>query len=400
MQDGKHYGVGIDVGTNRVRVVIGMAESKNLPVIVGFGEAKNSGMRKGAIINIDQTATAIDQALAAAEKMSGYRVVEATVSVNGSHVYGQVSRGTIAVTGKEVSEDDIARVERDASLIQLGENREILDITTRGFILGEQTNIKDPLGMSGLRLEADSYVISGLTPHISNLEKALLLTELTKTNIIPSGLAAAQVVLSQNQKENGVALVDIGGATTNVVVYDEGELYHVAILPVGSNNITNDLAIGLMTDLDIAEKVKIEYAVALSTARKTGGRIKIVKDDETHYFETSLVDQIVEARCVEIFELINLELTKIDRYSKLPGGVVLTGGGAELSGIAACAKEVMRLNARVGKPSKFTGISDEITGAAWSTALGLMTIDIKDDLAVNKPKTKKKLFGFKKDKKS
>jgi cell division protein FtsA len=399
MQDSKHYGVGIDVGTNKVRVVIGMTESKNLPIIVGFGEATNSGMRKGTIINIDQTATAIDKALADAEKMSGHNVAEATVSVNGSHVYGQVSKGTVAVTGREISEDDILRVERDASLIQLGENREILDITTRGFVLDERTNIKDPLGMSGLRLEADSYVISGLTPHISNLEKALLLTELSKTNMIPSGLAAVQVALSRTQKENGAVLIDIGGTTTNVVVYDEGELYHVAILPVGSNNITNDLAIGLMTDLEIAEKVKIDYAVALSSARKTGGRIKITKDSETYYFETRLVDQIVEARCVEIFELVNLELRKIDRYAKLPGGVVLTGGGAELSGIVACAKEVMRLNAKVSRPTNFTGIDDKVAGTAWSTALGLMMIDIKDDIAINKPKPKKKFFGSKKSKK-
>jgi cell division protein FtsA len=154
-----------------------------------------------------------------------------------------------------------------------------------------------------------------------------------------------------------------------------------------------------MTDLDIAEKVKIEYAVALASVRKTGGRIKIVKDDEAYYFETSLVDQIVEARCIEIFELINVELTKIDRYAKLPGGVVLTGGGAELSGIAACAKETLKLNARVGQPTKFTGINDEVNSTAWSTALGLMTIDIKEDLAINKPKPKKKRFGLKKDKK-
>jgi cell division protein FtsA len=295
----------------------------------------------------------------------------------------------------------VARVEQDASLLQLGDNREILDITTRSFILGGQANIKNPIGMSGLRLEVDSYVISGLTPHISNLEKVLDLTELPRTTIIPSGLAAAQIVLGLNQKENGVACVDIGGTTTNIVVYDEGELYQMSILPVGSNAITNDLAIGLQTDLEIAEKVKTDYAVALASERKTGGRIKIMSAGETHYFETDLVDKIVEARCEEIFELINLELRKIDRYAKLPGGVVLTGGGAELSGVTACAKEIMRLNARVGKPPKFAGMGDQVASPAWSTALGLMVVDIKDDLSVNKPrKPKKSLFGRKKDKKS
>ncbi|MDR3125573.1 MAG: cell division protein FtsA [Candidatus Nomurabacteria bacterium] len=395
MQGENHYGVGIDIGTNSVRVAIGMAEGKNRPIIVGFSEVKNSGMRKGTIISIDQTAAALDKALSGAEKMASYHIVSATVSINGAHIVGQTSHGAIAVTGREVMPEDVRRVEQDASLIQLGDNREILDITTRGFILGGQTNIKDPIGMSGLRLEVDSYIISGLTPHINNLEKVFDLVELPKTTILPSGLAAAQTTLSRNQKENGVVCVDIGGTTTNIIIYDEGELYHTAILPVGGNNVTNDLAIGLRTDLEIAEKVKVDYAVAAASQRRKSGRIKIMADGRDHYFETALVDQIVEARMEEIFELVNLELRRVDRYAKLPGGVVLTGGGAELTGIAECAKEVMKLNAKVSEMHKFGGLGDKVSGPAWSTALGLMIVDIKDDIAVMKPKKAKKWF-FKK----
>ena len=399
MQAEKHYGAGIDIGTDSVRTVIGVSEGKNPPIIVGYSEVHNSGMRKGTIISIDQTAAALDKSLSAAEKMADYHITSATISINGTHIIGQTSHGTIAVTGREVTIEDVRRVEQDASLIQLGDNREILDITTRGFSLGGQTNIKDPVGMSGLRLEVDSYIISGLSPHISNLEKVFDLVELPKTTILPSGLAAAQVVLTQYQKENGVACIDIGGTTTNIVIYDEGELYHTAILPVGGNNVTNDLAIGLRTDLEIAEKVKVDYAVAMADLRQTAGRIKITSGGEVYFFETALVDQIVQARMEEIFELVNLEFRRVDRYAKLPGGVVLTGGGAELSGIAACAREVLKLNAKVSDFHKFGGLGERVARPAWSTALGLMTVDIKDDIAVMKPKKARKfLFGGRKNK--
>jgi cell division protein FtsA len=207
-------------------------------------------------------------------------------------------------------------------------------------------------------------------------------------------LAAAQIVLSRHQRENGVVCVDIGGTTTNIIIYDEGELYHTAILSVGGNNVTNDLAIGLRTDLEIAEKVKTDYAVAIESKRAKAGRIKIIANGEEHFFETALVDKIVEERMEEIFELVNLELRRVDRYAKLPGGVVLTGGGAELTGIAACAKEFMKLNAKVSDTHRFGGLGERVSSPAWSTALGLMTIDIKDDIAVMKPKKAKGwLFG-------
>lgn len=394
MQDEKRFGVGVDVGTSTVKVVIGMAEGKNQPVIIGFAEEKNTGMRKGTIINIEQTAQAIDKALAIAEKMSGQKVSSASISINGSHMHGQASRGTVAITGREVSEDDVMRVNQDAALIQLGENREILDITTRSYILSGQEAIKDPIGMSGLRLDADAYVISGLTPHILNLEKVFDLLEVPKTTILPSGLAAAFAILTQEQKESGVVCVDIGGTTTNIVVYEEGELFHLSVLPVGSNAITNDLAIGLRTNLDIAEKVKEDYAVAIWTERKTSGRIKIICEGETHFFETEEVDKIVGARVEEILELINLELHKVDRFAKLPAGAILTGGGSNLNGLTTAAKEILRLNACVGRVPKFGGFGEQLATPSWATALGLMMIDFRDDITVNKPKKKKSFFGF------
>ncbi|MDR2524562.1 MAG: cell division protein FtsA [Candidatus Nomurabacteria bacterium] len=380
MQDEARHSVGIDIGTDTVRVAIGLTKGKNPLAVIGHGEAKNSGMRKGVIINIDRTAEAIDRALGAAEKMSGYHAANATVSLNGSHISGFSSHGVIAVTGREVGADDVHRAEDAAAVVQLGENREIIDITPRSYSLGDQENIKDPIGMTGVRLEVDAYIITALTPHIANLRKALELTELPKNTMVLAGIAAAKAVLTDQLRENGVALLDIGGSTTNLAVFEEGELLHTAVLPVGGNNITNDLAIGLRTELDIAERVKREYAVAMPNLRKNAGYIRIKSDDKTCMFDTRLVDEIVEARLQEIFELANLELKSIKRLAKLPGGVVLTGGGAHLTGIAECARETMRLSARVLSPPKFDGMGDKLAHPQWATALGLMMIDADDSL--------------------
>jgi cell division protein FtsA len=390
MQDEERYSVGIDVGTDAVKVVIGLTKGKGQPTIIGYGESKNSGMRKGIIINIDRTAEAIDKALAAAEKMSNFHVTGAAININGSHISGLDSHGVIAVTGRDVREDDVRRAEDAAAVVQLGENREIIDITPRSYSLGDQENIKDPIGMIGVRLEVDAYIITALTPHITNLKKALELTELPRNTSILSGLAAVKAVLTDQLKENGVVLLDLGGSTTNVVVYDEGELLRTAVLPVGSNNITNDLAIGLRTDLDIAEKVKKAYAVAMPNLRKSAGYIRIKADKGMHLFDTRQVDEIVEARLQEIFELVNLQLGSVKRRAKLPGGVVLTGGGAELTGVAECAREVMKLSARVLAPPKFAGMGDKLAVPKWSTAIGLMMIDSDENLLLYKKASSKK----------
>lgn len=393
MQDESRRGIGIDIGTDTVRVTIASARQKEQPTIIGYAEAKNTGMRKGTIINIDRTAEAIDKALGAAEKMSGYRTDSATVSINGSHIGGLTSKGVIAVTGREVSQNDVHRAQDAARVVQLGENREILDITPRNYALGDQDNIKDPVGMVGVRLEVDTFIVTSLAPHIRSLEKVLEMTDLPKCNIVLSGIAAAKATLTEQQRENGVICVDLGGSTTNIAVYEEGELLHTAVLPIGSNNITNDLAIGLRTDLDIAERVKLQYAVATPAARKVNGHIKIKTGDTTHLFDTEVVDEIAAARVEEIFELINLELKQINRYAKLPGGVVITGGGAQLTGISEAVKDVMRLSARVGKPPKFNGMGDKLVNPAWSTALGLMMIDLDDNLMLYN-KNQSKPSGF------
>lgn len=380
MQETSRYAVGLDVGTARVRAVVGhFDEQTGAPTIVGVASEPNTGMRKGTVVNLVNAAQAIDKALEAAERMSGHQINSATVNINGAHIVGIASKGVIAVgpSDHEINQDDIARVEEAATVVQLPANREIVEVTPRSYQLDGQDNIKDPLGMTGVRLEVDAYVITALAPHVKNLEKACEMTETRIGNIVLSGLGAARAALTDQQMENGVLLVDIGSSTTNLVVFDEGDLIHVAVLPVGGNNVTNDLAIGLKVDLDIAEKIKLEHAVAHSDLRRgKAEKISVTVEGTKHEFETSEIDMIVDARLEEIFEQITAELKKVGRAQKLPGGVVLVGGGAELKGIADYAKQALNLSARVGKATRLGGVGEEVSNPSYATAVGLMLNDL------------------------
>ena len=398
MQDELRYAVGIDIGTNIVRALVGAIDNAGKITIIGYNEQPSSGMRKGTIVDANKTAQVVDKALVAVDEMSDYHVHRATVGINGSHIQGFGSRGVIAVgsQNREVSPDDIARVQGTATEVQMPANREILDITPRSYVLDDQKGIKDPIGLSGIRLEVDAYIITALIPHVKNIESILDLNQIADRMIVPVGLASSRAVLTEQQKEHGVVHIDIGGSTTNIAVYDEGDLIYSAVLPVGGDNVTNDLAIGLRTDLDIAEKVKIEYAVAMTSLRKGGGIIRFKVDGETLSFPSDLVDEIVEARMEDIFRLVNDELRKIKKYANLPGGVVLTGGGCRLKGVAECAREFMQLSARVNKPTEYTGMGGKILDPAWATTVGLMLIDLDGNAMQNTSKSKKKsgsLFG-------
>ena len=380
MQENSRYAVGLDVGTAMVRVVVGYLEDPTgAPTVVGVATEPNAGMRKGTVVNLVSVAQAIDKALEAAERMSGHQIDAATVNINGAHIVGISSKDVVAVgaNGHEITKEDVERVEDAATVVQLPANREIIEVTPRSYQLDGQENIKDPLGMTGVRLEVDAHVITALAPHVKNLEKTCEMTSTRPNNFVLSGLAAARAVLTDQQMENGVLLVDIGASTTNLVVFDEGDLQHVSVIPVGGNNVTNDLAIGLKTDLDVAEQVKLQHAVAHSGLRRGGAEQVNVKVGETeHEFSTEDIDMIVDARLEEIFEQINQELKNIGRAAKLPGGVVLTGGGAQLKGIADYAKQALQLSSRVGVPAGLGGVSEEVSTPAFAVASGLMISDL------------------------
>lgn len=382
MQEIMRYGVGIDVGTTHVRCVIGhLDDSKSGATIVGVGTAINNGMRKGAVVNIVDTAHSIDKALEEAERMSGHQVNSASISVNGSHIMAMSSKGVVAVNSQnhEITEEDIARVGEAATVVQLPANREILQVTPRSYNLDDQSNIKDPIGMSGVRLEVDAHVVTALSPNIKNLLKSLEMTQTGVNSVVVAGLAAAKAVVTNQQMENGVAIVDFGGTTTQIVVFEEGDLQHLSVLPVGSVNITNDLAIGLRTDLDVAEEIKLNHLskVLSSTGKDKPKNIELAQGDKKVEFSAKDIKMIVEARLEEIFEMIDKELHSIDRSGKLPGGIVLTGAGANLTHIAEYAKEALRLPARVAHNTSVNGMSDKVSKPDFATALGLMLLDLE-----------------------
>jgi cell division protein FtsA len=252
-------------------------------------------------------------------------------------------------------------------------NREILEVVPHSYRLDGQDNIKDPIGMTGTRLEINANVVSALAPHLANLQKSAEMAKVSPHVITPSILAAARAVLGEQQLENGVAVVDLGGATTSIAIFEEGDLQYVAVVPVGGINITNDLAIGLKTDPEIAEKVKLAHATAV--ARKNDERITVKQDKETFSFDSNDVDEIVEARLDEIFDQIHKELKKAGRAGQLPSGVVLTGGTAKIKGMTEYAKQKLGLAARIGKSSGYGGVAENIEEPQFATVVGLMLLD-------------------------
>lgn len=376
MQETSRYAVGIDIGTTTVRCVVGHIDATTgAPTIVGVGQAPNSGMRKGVVANLAGPAQAIDDALGEAERMSGYQVNAASISINGAHILSTKADGMIAVGAMdhEIVHEDLARIEEVATLGKVPANREILEVVPHSYRLDGQDNIKDPLGMTGTRLEINANVVSALAPHLANLQKSAEMAKVDPRVITPAVLAAARAVLSEQQIENGVAVVDLGGATTSVAVFEEGDLQYIGVIPVGGVTISNDLAIGLKTDPEIAEKVKLSHAVAVG--RKEAGSVSVKHEKEVFSFSSADIDEIVEARLEEIFDAVHKELKKAGRAGQLPSGVVLTGGTAKIKGIAEYAKDKLGLAARVGKASGYGGVAENIEEPQFATVVGLMLID-------------------------
>lgn len=374
MQEHSRYAVGIDVGTTAIRCVVGHVDpTTGTPTIVGVGQAPNSGMRKGTVVNLSGPAHAIDQALGEAERMSGYEVNEAALSINGAHILSTKSDGMIAVgtVGHEIGEEDLERIEEVATTGKVPANREILEVVPFSYSLDGQSGIKNPVGMSGTRLEISANVVSALSPLMINLHKAAEMATVAVTATVPSVMASAKAVLQESQIENGVAVIDMGGSTTGVAVFEEGDLQFVGVVPMGGINITNDLAIGLKTDPEIAERVKVEHA----TLGDSDGAVNVKVEDEIHTFDLGEIREIVEARLEEIFELVNIELKKAGRAGQLASGIVLTGGGANIKGITDYAKSQLGLAVRVGKAKGFAGVADNIETPEFSAAIGLMLTD-------------------------
>lgn len=373
MTKSNEYFVGIDIGTSKVRTVVGIVDQdagSNQLSVVGVGTAPNHGMRKGTVVHAEEVANAITASLEEAERVSGIHIKNANVLVNGAHITSQSSKGVVAISGagRQISDDDRVRVEEAATVIQMPANREIIQVFAKNYRIDGQDNIKDPVGMQGVRLEVDALIISASTPIVRNLEYALERAGIHATNRVVSGLAAAEAVLDRSQKESGTAIIDIGAGTTNIAILEEGEIEHVAVIPVGSQNITNDLAIGLKIDLDVAEKIKCKFA-GLDESNKEE------IDISGTIYDREMVNIIVESRVDELLELVEKEFVRVKKSKKLPGGVVFVGGGANLPGLAEFAKNKLELPSKVGVVRGVSGLHDIVANPEHATAVGLMMLD-------------------------
>lgn len=379
MQRSNHTFVGLDVGSSKVACVVGTLENEALePSIIGLGRAANHGMRKGAVTDLDDVVSAISGAIDEAERLSGRTIERVTVGVGGTHIKSLNSKGVIAVGGMHhsITPDDVTRVEDAATVIQMPPNREILQVFSQAFRLDGQDNIKDPVGMSGVRLEVDAHVVTAATPALKNLQRCVYQTGLVINRQIMVSLAAARSVLDKRQRENGTALVDIGAATTSLAIFEEGEVLHTSVLPLGSGHITNDIAIGLRTDLDSAEEVKVRHVNVEEKSRHQRGASIKGRNGEIIHIDLTEVNHIASARLEELFELVNHELDRVKKAGKLPGGAVLSGGGAKLKGIEQVARDTLRLPVMVGEPTGFAGITDTASDPTYAVAVGLMFEDM------------------------
>ena len=368
--------VGIDIGSTKIITCVGKFENGSIDII-GMGKSVNQGMRRGAIVDIEETVSAISASLDEAERAAGIPLNSAVVGLDGAHIESTDSKGVIAVARAdgEVCDEDVVRVIEAARAIPNKPNREILHVLPRTFVIDGQEGVRDPIGMNGIRLEVEASVISTSTNALKNVQRCIEQSGLSLSDIVFSPLASEKILLSKRQIEIGVMLIDVGASSTSYTVYEEGDLIHCGVVPIGSSHITNDIAIGIRTSIDVAEKLKLKHGFALpeKVSEKEEVDLKSLDKKEEGAASVRYISEIIEARLKEILLLIQERLQAIGRDGTLPAGVILTGGGAKLDGIIELSKETLRLPAQIGTPIiEISGLIDKLDDPVYSTSIGLM----------------------------
>lgn len=393
---------GIDIGSSKVATIIAsVSENPEEKIkVIGAASLPSKGVRKGQIVDIEEASEMVVESVEAAERMAGYNLARALVAVSGPHLASQNSKGVVAVAEPEgeISKEDVRRVIEAARAISLPSTREIIHVLPRHYTVDGQTGIKDPAGMSGVRLEVETHIITGSTTAMRNLVKCVSEVGTDVQSLVSSGLASAESVLTETEKELGVILVDIGGGVTGIVIFVEGSPFYTATLPIGAKNVTNDLAIGLRLSLESAEKIKLVLSEEPKEPVRPEGEEKKKKEksvEEESVFEKkeddeldltsldikeekkkvskkTLTEGIIRPRLNEIFTMIGMEIKKSEAGGLTPAGLVITGGGAQTVGLVEAAKRTLSMPVRIGIPTEVAGLVDEILTPEYATSLGLV----------------------------
>ncbi len=379
MASSPHIITGLDIGSSTIRMVVGQRSPEQKLNIIAAAEVPAEGINKGSVVSIEEAVSSISKALEKTEKIAGVPVESAWVGISGAQIISQESKGVVAVSRSdgEITEEDVERAIEAARTVATPSNYEILHVIPKAFTIDGQANIKDPVGMNGIRLEVDAQIIQALTSQVKILTKCVYRTGLDIDDLVLPILAAGEAVLTNRQKELGVVLVNIGAATTSLIVFEEGDVIHTAVLPIGSDHITADLAIGLRVSIDTAEKVKVDYGSAVPKDILKKDEITLTDFDQTVSDDDAVVSrkfiaEIIEARVEEIFEKIDSELKQAERSGSLPAGIVLIGGGVKLPGIVEVAKRKLRLPACLGFAQNLTSAIDKVQDFSFLTAVGLV----------------------------
>jgi len=365
--------VGLDIGTTKICAIVGAITEDGID-IVGIGSSPSRGLRKGVVINIDSTVQSIRKAIEEAELMAGCEIKSVFAGIAGGHIKGINSQGVIAIKNREVAADDVKRVIEAAKAVAIPMDREVIHILPQEFIIDDQDGIREPLGMSGVRLEAKVHIVTGAAASAQNIVKSCNRAGLDVADIVLEQLASSEAVLSPEEKELGVALVDIGGGTTDVAIFVDGAIKHTSVLALGGNQITNDIAVGLRTPMAEAEKIKQKYGCCLASLVGKEETIEVpsVGGRKPRILSRQLLSEILEPRVEEIFTLVNREIVKSGFEDVIASGVVITGGSTILEGMPELAEQVFNLPVRRGTPQNIGGLIDVVNSPVYATGVGLV----------------------------
>jgi cell division protein FtsA len=371
--------VGLDIGTTKICAIVGNVTEDGLD-IVGIGTSPSKGLRKGVVINIESTVASIKKAIEEAELMAGCEIKSVYAGIAGGHIKGFNSQGVIAIKNREVSPEDVKRVIEAAKAIAIPMDREVIHILPQEFIIDDQDGIREPLGMSGVRLEAKVHIVTGAVASAQNIVKSCNRAGLEVADIVLEQLASSEAVLSADEKELGVALVDIGGGTTDIAIFVDGAIKHTSVLSLGGNHLTNDIAVGLRTPMAEAERIKQKYGCCLSSLVGKDETIEVpsVGGRKPRVLSRQLLCEILEPRVEEIFTLVNREIVKSGLEDLIASGVVITGGSTILEGMPELAEQIFNLPVRRGLPQRIGGLIDVVNSPVYATGVGLVVYGSKN----------------------